>query len=89
MVIDDSDVKEKNNDRKKIFKSTTNSKTNNGSSFSMRDKAMNLVKLFNGEFLSEKKLSIVKGAEAFKFKCINGHVFYKFLTELKSMDLNF
>ncbi len=92
IVIGDSDVKEKSNDRKRIFNSTVRSsdcKTMNGSSCSMRDKAMNLVKLFNGEFLSEKKLSIVKGAEAFKFKCVNGHVFYRFLTELKSMNLNF
>ena len=49
----------------------------------LRDKAMQLVARFGGEFLSEKRLSIVKGAEAFKFKCINGHVFYKFVTELQ------
>ena len=46
---------------------------------------MQLVQLFGGECLSDKKLSIVKGAEAFKFKCINGHVFYKFVTELQKM----
>ena len=48
----------------------------------MRDRAMQLVSRFGGECLSTKKLSIVKGAEAYKFKCINGHIFYKFVTEL-------
>jgi len=48
----------------------------------MRDRANILVAHFGGEILSIKKLSIVKGAEAFKFKCINGHIFYKFVTEL-------
>ena len=48
----------------------------------MRDRVMNLVAFFGGECLSEKKLSIVKGSEAFKFKCSHGHVFYKFTTEL-------
>ena len=46
---------------------------------------MHLVKLFGGECLSDKKLSIIKGSEAFKYKCINGHVFYKFLAEIQSM----
>ena len=48
----------------------------------LRDRALQLVAIFGGECLSEKKLSIVKGAEAFKFKCSHGHVFYKFTTEL-------
>ena len=51
----------------------------------MRDRAMQLVELFGGECLSDKKLSIVKGAEAFKFKCTNGHIFYKFVAELQKM----
>ena len=48
----------------------------------LRDRAMQLVAFFGGECLSEKKLSIVKGAEAYKFKCSQGHVFYKFTTDL-------
>ena len=51
----------------------------------MRDRALQLVQLFGGECLSEKKLSIVKGDEAFKFKCFNGHIFYKFVAELQKM----
>ena len=51
----------------------------------LRDKAMKLVAYFGGECLSGKKLSIVKGLEAFKFKCINGHVFYKFVTEIAKL----
>ena len=47
---------------------------------------MQLVSHFGGECLSDKKLSIVKGAEAYKFKCTNGHIFYKFVTELQSMS---
>jgi len=46
---------------------------------------MQLAQLFGGECLSESKLSIVKGAEAFKFKCINGHIFYRFVTELEQL----
>ena len=46
---------------------------------------MQLIACFGGECLSDKKLSIVKGAEAFKFKCANGHIFYKFVTELEQM----
>ena len=48
----------------------------------MLGKATQLVNKFGGECLSTKKLSIVKGAEAVKFKCTNGHVFYKFVSEL-------
>ena len=51
----------------------------------LRDKALQLIAHFGGEFLSEKRLSIVKGAEAYKFKCINGHIFYKYLTDLQKM----
>lgn len=51
----------------------------------LRDRASQLARLFRGECLSEKKLSIVKGAEAFKFKCINGHIFYRFVTELEQL----
>lgn len=29
----------------------------------------------------------MKGAEAYKFRCLNGHIFYKFLTELQSYSL--
>ena len=52
----------------------------------MRDRADLLVAHFGGENLSQKKLSIVKGAEAFKFKCINGHIFYKFVSELRDLE---
>lgn len=51
----------------------------------LRDKASQLVERFGGECLSSSKLSIVKGLEAFKFKCTNGHIFYKFITQLKEM----
>lgn len=51
----------------------------------MRDRANILVAHFGGEIISDKQLSIVKGAEAFKFKCINGHIFYKFVTELQQI----
>jgi len=51
----------------------------------MRDKAAKLAARFEGECLSDKKLSIVKGAEAFKFRCFNGHIFYKFVTELQKL----
>ena len=51
----------------------------------LRDRANILVSFFGGENLSEKKLSIVKGAMAYKFKCINGHIFYKFASELQDM----
>lgn len=43
-----------------------------------------MAQFFGGECLSAKKLSIVKGAEAYKFKCINGHIFYRFVTELEN-----
>ena len=55
----------------------------------LRDKATGLVSFFGGECLSLSKLSIVKGAEAFKFKCNNGHIFYKFATELQQLRLPF
>ena len=51
----------------------------------LRDRAMQLVQSFGGQCLSMNKLSIVKGADAFKFKCANGHIFYKFVTELQEM----
>lgn len=40
---------------------------------------------FGGELLSTSKLSIVKGADAFKFKCVNGHIFYKFVSDILEM----
>jgi hypothetical protein len=36
----------------------------------LRDRANQLVAHFGGECLTDKKLSVVKGVEAFKFKCI-------------------
>ena len=50
----------------------------------LRDRVLQLAQFFGGECLSDKKLSIVKGAEAYKFKCINGHIFYRFVTELQN-----
>ena len=43
-----------------------------------------MAQFFGGECLSDKRLSICKGAEAYKFKCINGHIFYRFVTELEN-----
>ena len=51
----------------------------------IRDRAQRLATRFEGQCLTDKRISIVKGAEAYKFKCINGHVFYKFVTELQSL----
>ena len=51
----------------------------------LRDRASQLVAHFGGECLTDKKLSVVKGSEAFKFKCLQGHVFYKFVAELQEM----
>ena len=51
----------------------------------LRDKAMRLAALLGGECLSKEKLSIVKGQEAFKFRCLNGHIFYRFVSELESL----
>ena len=50
----------------------------------LRDRVLQMAQFFGGECLSAKKLSIVKGAEAYKFKCINGHIFYRFVTELEN-----
>ena len=74
-------LKKKPTDSKMPTFSTKRDSRPNG----MRDRAMQMVKHFGGECLSAKKLSIVKGAEAFKFKCTNGHVFYKFVDELQKM----
>ena len=62
------------------FSTHRNSKSNG-----IRDKALQLVQRFGGELLSTSKLSIVKGAEAFKFKCVNGHIFYKFVNDIQEM----
>ena len=43
---------------------------------------MELVTLFGGECLTDKRLSVVKGVEAYKFKCAQGHVFYMNITEM-------
>ena len=48
----------------------------------LRDRVFQMAQLFGGECLSDQRLSICKGAEAYKFKCINGHIFYRFVKEL-------
>lgn len=47
------------------------------------DNANKLAFLFEGQVLTDKVLSICKAQEAVKFKCQNGHVFYKFVEALK------
>jgi len=42
---------------------------------------------YKGECLSTEKLSIVKGEKAFKFRCQNGHTFYKFVSEMREMAI--
>ena len=49
----------------------------------LRDRVFLMAQFFGGECLSDQRLSICKGAEAYKFKCINGHIFYRFVTELE------
>ena len=44
-----------------------------------------MVERFGGECLSTERLSIVKGQEAYKFKCAHGHIFYKFVTDLAKL----
>ena len=57
--------------------------TKRPSCLSPRDMAAQLVKLYGGQCLTQDKISIVKGAEAYKFKCANGHTFFKLISELR------
>ena len=41
--------------------------------------ANKLAALFEGSILTDKVFSICKAQEAVKFKCQNGHVFYKYV----------
>lgn len=50
--------------------------------------ANKLAKLFEGGILTDKVLSICKAQEAVKFKCQNGHVFYKYVDSLKTYIRN-
>lgn len=52
------------------------------------DSANKLAFLFEGKVLTDKVLSICKAKEAVKFKCQNGHVFYKFVDSLKTAIKN-
>jgi len=46
--------------------------------------ANKLAALFEGDVLTDKVLSICKAQEAVKFRCQNGHVFYKYVDALKT-----
>lgn len=46
--------------------------------------AKKLASLFEGSVLTDKVLSICKAQESVKFKCQNGHVFYKVVDSLKT-----
>lgn len=46
--------------------------------------AKKLASLFEGVVLTEKMLSICKAQESVKFRCQNGHVFYKYVDSLKA-----
>ena len=54
----------------------------------LKKRAIEIADLYQGECLSTEKLSIVKGQQAFKFKCQNGHIFYKFISEVSDMVLS-
>lgn len=46
--------------------------------------AKKLANLFEGVVLTDKMLSICKAQESVKFRCQNGHVFYKYVDSLKA-----
>ena len=50
--------------------------------------AKKLASLFEGVVLTEKVMSICKAKEAIKFRCHNGHVFYKYVDSLKAQIKN-
>lgn len=53
-------------------------------------KAAQLASKYDGECLSlNTRLSIVKGSQALKFKCQQGHVFYRFVDEINSCSFGF
>lgn len=49
----------------------------------LRDRANQLIAHFGGECLTTKRVSVVKGLEAYKFKCSQGHVFYKNVVDMQ------
>ena len=54
----------------------------------LKKRAIEIADLYFGKCLSTEKLSFVKGQQAFKFKCQNGHIFYKFISEVSDMVLS-
>lgn len=50
--------------------------------------AKKLAGLFEGVVLTEKVLSICKAQDSVKFRCQNGHVFYKYVDSLKAQIKN-
>jgi hypothetical protein len=52
------------------------------------DSKLILSSLFEGVVLTEKVMSICKAKEAIKFRCHNGHVFYKYVDSLKAQIKN-
>lgn len=49
---------------------------------SLRTKAIKLSALFQGECLSMDQMSFSFGQQAMKFRCCNGHTFFKVVDEL-------